>query len=469
MKIASYSPKLTTGLTYETGQNTLSIPYAVGDAQADFDGITGGCLLLVNTEGKTRFIEKDSSDTFTVAYRVSDILITWKDQLRSIGDTDDVTFITDVLKAGAIVTGGPYQNANDLLTAIAALAPTVTDRIIYTTGVNTVGMATLTAFARDLLDDASASDARTTLGLGSMATQDASAVNISGGTIDNTAITGLPAPSAANDAASKNYVDNLVSGAKWKSSVRAASTADVNVASAPASIDGVTLNINDRVLLLYQSAPEENGIYVFASAGAALTRATDADSWTEIVSAVVSVDEGSTNADRQWICTDDAGGILGVTAITFVEFNAAVPSASETVAGKVELANNAEAVAGTSDTVVNTPLKTEAQIVGKSRTYTEPQRADNATDNDGSFDMNSKNDFVCTPAGAVAIAFTNTTNGQRGMILLDNAGGHAITKGSGVIADSEFEITVSAAGKYLISYWCYDGTNVALSYSQAIS
>lgn len=55
------------------------------------------------------------------------------------------------------------QELNALLTALAGLAPTVADRLIYTTGVNLVALSTLTAFARTLLDDATAADARETL------------------------------------------------------------------------------------------------------------------------------------------------------------------------------------------------------------------------------------------------------------------------------------------------------------------
>lgn len=68
------------------------------------------------------------------------------------------------------------------LTSIALLG-TGADKMIYTTGVDTWAESDITAAGRAILDDASASDQRTTLGLGTLATQSAASVNITGGTI----------------------------------------------------------------------------------------------------------------------------------------------------------------------------------------------------------------------------------------------------------------------------------------------
>lgn len=65
---------------------------------------------------------------------------------------------------------GTYQTADAGLTSIAGLT-TVADRMIYTTASDTYAVATLTSAGRDLLDDADAAAQRTTLGLGSLATQ----------------------------------------------------------------------------------------------------------------------------------------------------------------------------------------------------------------------------------------------------------------------------------------------------------
>jgi len=103
------------------------------------------------------------------------------------------------------------------------------------------------------------------------------------------------------------------------------------------------------------------------------------------------------------------------------------------------------------------------------QTWTGSQRATVVTDNDGSFDMNAGNDFSWTPTGNDTLEFTNETSGQRGMIILVNTTPRTISLGSEVKAPTGAAAALSVAGTYLVSYWCYDGTNVAITYSGAIS
>lgn len=133
-------------------------------------------------------------------------------------------------------------------------------------------------------------------------------------------ITGLADPTLAQDAATKNYVDTVAQGLDTKLSVRAATTANITL-SAPQTIDGVSVVANDRVLVKNQTNTTENGIYVVAAG--AWTRATDADSWAELVSAFTFVEEGTVNQDTGWVSTVNAGGTLGSTAIAFTQFSAA--------------------------------------------------------------------------------------------------------------------------------------------------
>lgn len=81
------------------------------------------------------------------------------------------------------------QPLDATLTALAGVT-TAADRLIYATGADTFAVTTFTAFGRSLVDDADAATARTTLGLGSMATQNSNSVSITGGSIDNITIDG---------------------------------------------------------------------------------------------------------------------------------------------------------------------------------------------------------------------------------------------------------------------------------------
>jgi phage-related tail fiber protein len=111
-----------------------------------------------------------------------------------------------------------------------------------------------------------------------------------------------------------------VRGLDWKASVRAASTANVNVASPGTSLDGVTLAANDRVLLKNQTTASENGIYVWTASGSALTRATDASSTTLSAGAAALTTEGTTNHDTAWVLVTDDPITVGTTALTFNQF-----------------------------------------------------------------------------------------------------------------------------------------------------
>lgn len=133
-------------------------------------------------------------------------------------------------------------------------------------------------------------------------------------------ITSLADPVNAQDAATKNYVDSVAQGLDVKNSARAATTANITL-SGLQTIDGISVIANDRVLVKNQTAPAQNGIYVVASG--AWSRSLDADTWAELPSSFVFVEEGTVNKDTGWVCTVDAGGTLGTTSVTWAQFSGA--------------------------------------------------------------------------------------------------------------------------------------------------
>lgn len=165
-------------------------------------------------------------------------------------------------------------------------------------------------------------------------------------------------------------------------------------------------------------------------------------------------------------------GLIGATGKP-VGFSAS----SETAAGIIEIATQAEVNGETDDTRVVTALKLAtrlaawltASVLGVVNVWTKPQRIAPATDNDGSFDISAARDFLWTPTGADALEFTGKAAGFGGVIRLSNPSAYTITKGANVEADSGFSTNLSIAGNYLISYWCGDGTTVSVTYSAALS
>ena len=71
-----------------------------------------------------------------------------------------------------------------LMTGLTSAA----DKVPYFTGSGTAAVADFSSFGRSLVDDADGAAARTTLGLGSIATQSSSDVSITGGAISNVTI-----------------------------------------------------------------------------------------------------------------------------------------------------------------------------------------------------------------------------------------------------------------------------------------
>lgn len=171
-------------------------------------------------------------------------------------------------------------------------------------------------------------------------------------------ITNVGTPVSGTDAANKNYVDNVSAGLAWKDTVRAATTANITL-SGTQTVDGVALVAGDRVLVKNQTTASANGIYVVAAG--AWTRATDADTDTELLNMAVFVSEGTTQADTAWVGTANAPITVGTTNLPYVQF--AGGSTFTAGAGLTQTGNVFDVGAGTGITVA-------ADSVALDTTYT---------------------------------------------------------------------------------------------------
>lgn len=156
-------------------------------------------------------------------------------------------------------------------------------------------------------------------------------------------ITNVSAPVNAQDAATKQYVDNVAEGLHVHAGVDAATTdtlavlsggtvtynngtlgvgATLTTTGSYTIIDGYTLVVGDRVLVKNEVNKAHNGIYVVTSS-TVLTRATDYDTDAEIAGGdFVFVVNGTLYNSSGWVQTDPVNTI-GTDSIEWTQFSGA--------------------------------------------------------------------------------------------------------------------------------------------------
>lgn len=180
-------------------------------------------------------------------------------------------------------------------------------------------------------------------------------------------ITGLGAPTADGDAATKSYVDNLVNSLNWKDDVVAATAAALPActynngssgvgatltknSNGALTVDGITASNGMRILVKDQASALQNGIYVVTNAGSGgaawvLTRATDFDGIDKIASAIVQVNAGTANGDHTFFTTANFPFTVGTDAIDWSTYGSTyspgdgIAISSSTISVKLESSN----------------------------------------------------------------------------------------------------------------------------------
>jgi hypothetical protein len=95
------------------------------------------------------------------------------------------------------------------------------------------------------------------------------------------------------------------------------------------------------------------------------------------------------------------------------------------------------------------------------QTWTQTQRTNELTDNDGSFDLGAGYlDFKCTPTAGVTLTFTNipaTPLVQKGTVILVNGSNYAIAAHANTKVEASTLAKISATGTYQLAYRTSNG------------
>ena len=212
-------------------------------------------------------------------------------------------------------------------------------------------------------------------------------------------ITSIADPTAAQDAASKAYVDAVKTGLDIKDSCTVATTADdtgltyangssgvgatlTNDANEVYAVDGVNLTLNMRVLVKDQSPATENGIYYVSTAGTGsaalvLTRALDANQPAELTGGSFTfVEQGSTQAENGYVFTHNGEPTFGAgnTDLTVAQFSGAgqvIAGTGLTKSGNTINAVGSTTILANADTLEVKSTNTAGEVLRSTGTATQ--------------------------------------------------------------------------------------------------
>ncbi len=149
----------------------------------------------------------------------------------------------------------------------------------------------------------------------------------------------VPTPVNGTDSTTKTYVDGVANGLAIKASARVATNGALptntyllgvitETGFGALTVDGVTVAVNDRVLVKDEAAGANNGLYLVTTAGDGthsfvLTRTTDMNQASEVPGAFAFVEAGTVNAGNGYVVASAGPFTIGTTIITWTQFSGA--------------------------------------------------------------------------------------------------------------------------------------------------
>jgi hypothetical protein len=293
----------------------------------------------------------------------------------SLGGSVTVTATaTNALTIGTGLSGTSYNGSSAVTIAIDSTVATLTGAQTLTNKTISGASNTLSNIGNGSLTNSSITLGTTNIALGGTSLTPAGL----------TSVTVTQDPISALELATKQYVDTLTStGITYHQPVRLESPntagnlnatynqpggAGVGVGATLTNagtqvalvIDGVTVAVNDRVLIYNQTNAVQNGVYTVTNTGSpstnwVLTRSTDTDTYGSQNPNALGygdyffVTSGDTGAGESYICSTTGTIVFGTTPINFVQFSASqVYSAGTglTLTGTVFSISNTAVTAG---------------------------------------------------------------------------------------------------------------------------